>query len=108
MKKQKGVIYITFLTIVSLLVIGLVVQPAVFALSYGNDGPSTSRLNQAAEEEEIILDSKYPVVSSYAGSYFSWDVDLTYKGGESPKVFDLNVTVPEGFLYTIGPGYGES
>jgi uncharacterized membrane protein len=107
MKKQKGVIFLTFLTIVSLLVIGFVVQPAVFAVSYGNDS-STSRLNQAEEKEEIILDSKYPVVSSYAGSYFSWDVDLTYKGGESPKVFDLNVTVPEGFLYTIGPGYGES
>jgi uncharacterized membrane protein len=108
MKKQKSAIYITFLTIISLLVVGFIVQPSVFAISYGNENATSSMLNQAAEEEDIILDSKYPVVSSYAGSYFSWDVDLTYIGGESPKVFDLNVTVPEGFLYTIGPGYGES
>ena len=106
MKKQKGVIFLTFLTIVSLLVIGFVVQPAVFAVSYGNDS-STSRLNQAEEKEEIILDSKYPVVSSYAGSYFSWDVDLTYKGGEEQRFFDLQVEVPSGFNYSISPSAGE-
>ena len=108
MKKLKSVSYITWFAVISLLGIGFILQPAVFAMSDVNANLASSMLSQAAEEEEIVLDSKYPVISSYAGSYFSWDIDITYKGGESPKVFDLKVTVPEGFLYTINPGYGES
>lgn len=89
------------------LAIGLMAPP-VFALSERDMISSLPSPSQASSEEKIVLDCKYPVISSYAGSYFSWDVDLSYKGGKTPKVFDLKVTAPEGFLYTISPGYGES
>ncbi|MBM3182818.1 MAG: hypothetical protein FJZ83_02165, partial [Chloroflexi bacterium] len=80
-------------------VIGLVATP-VFALSERSTVSPLSSSDQASSEEEIVLDCKYPVISSYAGSYFSWDINLSYKGGKAPKLFDLKVTVPEGFLYT--------
>ncbi|MBM4452496.1 MAG: hypothetical protein FJ024_08495 [Chloroflexi bacterium] len=88
-------------------VIGLVATP-VFALSERSTVSPLSSSAQASSGEEIVLDCKYPVISSYAGSYFSWDINLSYNGGKTPKLFDLKVTVPEGFLYTISPGYGES
>jgi len=84
------------------------VAPPVLALSEGSTISALSAPSQASSAEEIVLDCKYPVISSYAGSYFSWDINLSYKGGKTPKLFDLKVTVPEGFLYTISPGYGES
>jgi len=89
------------------LMIGLMAPP-VFALSERSTISSLPLPNQASSGEKIVLDCKYPVISSYAGSYFGWDVDLSYTGGKTPKVFDLKVTAPEGFLYTISPGYGES
>lgn len=108
MKKMKIARCISCLTPFLLLGISLIARPAVLALSDINTNQSLPIIGQANPDEEIVLDCKYPVISSYAGSYFSWDIDISYTGGKSPKVFDLKVTVPEGFLYTINPGYGES
>lgn len=55
-------------------------------------------------EESLDVTCQYPVISSYAGISFGFDVTLTYKGSGS-KVFDLKVTVPQGFNAGIMPGY---
>jgi uncharacterized membrane protein len=55
--------------------------------------------------EEIKMNCRYPVLSSYAGSYFSYSIDLEYVGGKEPRVFDLKAEVPQGFTYSIYPGY---
>jgi uncharacterized membrane protein len=60
---------------------------------------------QAAETLELT--TQFPVLSSYAGISYSFDVALNYKGSGS-KVFDLKATVPQGFNYTIAPGYGSA
>jgi len=108
MKRLRIVGYIACVAFLLVLAIGFLAQPAAFAMSKENTNLSLPSPSQASSEEKVELDCKYPVISSYAGSYFGWDVDLSYKGGKAPKVFDLRVTVPEGFIYTISPGYGES
>jgi len=59
------------------------------------------------EAERIDLQCQYPVLSSYAGLYYTYDISVSYIGGKESKTFDLKATVPEGFSYTISPGYGE-
>lgn len=55
--------------------------------------------------EELTMTCRYPVLSSYAGSYFSYNIDLQYTGGKEPRVFELRAEVPAGFTYSITPGY---
>lgn len=56
-------------------------------------------------KEKLELTCQYPVLSSYSGLSYSFDVMINYTGTGS-KVFDLKATVPEGFNGTITPGYG--
>ena len=87
---------------------GLVAQPIVLALPEGSAALSPAQPGQESQpEEEIELNCKYPVLSSYAGSYFAYDVELNYIGGEEQRVFDLRVDVPDGFTYSIGQSYGD-
>lgn len=60
---------------------------------------------KAPVDEQIKMTCKYPVLSSYAGSYFSYTIDLEYTGGKEPRLFDLRAEVPSGFSYSISPGY---
>jgi len=62
----------------------------------------------SAETEEITLTCQYPVLSSLSGtSYFTYSIELQYKGGKEPRVFDLQAKVPSGFSYSITQSYGE-
>jgi uncharacterized membrane protein len=91
---------------------------ALISASFLNAGPAkaariadrattSSSILQAdgSTAETLDLTTQYPVLSSYAGVSFGYDVNLNYKGSGS-KVFDLKATVPQGFNYTITPGYG--
>lgn len=82
---------------------------AVPALAMQKQGASSavSVLNNDASGEKIELTCQYPVLSSYAGLNYSYNISLQYTGGKDPKTFDLKATVPQGFNYTISPGYGE-
>ena len=71
-------------------------SPAVASAELQADG-------QAAEKLELTC--QYPVLSSYAGLSYGFDVSIAYTGSGS-KVFDLKATVPEGFNATVTPGYG--
>jgi len=89
---------------------GLVAQPIAFALSEATvhlNSPAPGQEAQPNEEEKIELTCKYPKLSSYAGTYFAYDIQLSYKGGEESRLFDLQVDVPAGFNYSIGAGAGE-
>jgi len=59
----------------------------------------------AQTAEKLELTCQYPVLSSYAGISYGFDVSINYTGSGS-KVFDLKATVPDGFNATITPGYG--
>jgi uncharacterized membrane protein len=68
---------------------------------------SVSVLSDTSTGEKIELTCQYPVLSSYAGLNYSFTISVAYTGGKDPKTFDLKATVPQGFNYTISPGYGE-
>jgi uncharacterized membrane protein len=71
------------------------------------DLSSTSPNQTSPETEKITLTCQYPVLSSSTGTYFIFSIDLQYAGGKEPRVFDLQVKVPDGWNYSISPGYGE-
>jgi len=48
----------------------------------------------SAASEQITLDTKYPWLSAPIGSSYEFDIDITYTGGDKPKIFDLKATVP--------------
>ncbi len=73
-------------------------------------GPGTSQVTPLLAQrspagEQLTMTCKYPVLSSYAGNYFSYSIDLEYTGGKEPRLFDLRAEVPSGFDYSIYPGY---
>jgi uncharacterized membrane protein len=86
----------------------LVTAPITSAMSDTHlDISSPSPSQKSPETEEITLSCQYPVLSSYAGTYFTYSIDLQYKGGKEPRVFDLRAKVPAGFNCSIAPGYAE-
>ena len=110
MNGLKATCYLVCVALLLMLFGGLVAQPIAFALSEATvdlGSPPPGQEAQPNEEEEIELNCKYPKLSSYAGTYFAYDIQLSYKGGEEPRLFDLQVDVPAGFNYSIGAGYGE-
>ena len=107
MNSVKVTCYLTCFTLLLMMVVGFIAQPIVFALSEGSPNLSSPLPGQdEPPDEEIVLECQYPVLSSYAGTYFNYEVKLKYTG-EEPRLFELQVDVPEGFNYSISPGYGE-
>jgi len=108
MNRPRVIYYLICFALLSTILGGLVAQPTALAVSEGITNLSPPPPGQElSPTEEINLTTQYPVLSSYAGAYFSYSIELQYKGGEEPRVFDLKVDVPDGFNYTIAPGYGE-
>jgi uncharacterized membrane protein len=88
---------------------GLLMQSVARALPDTGSQPASIAPNQISPgTEKITLSCQYPTISSYAGSYFSYTIDLLYTGGKEPRVFDLQAKVPDGFNYAITPSYGST
>jgi len=88
---------------------GLLIGSAVQALLDTGSQPASVASNQTSPgTEKITLACQYPTISSYAGSYFSYTIDLQYTGGKEPRVFDLQAKVPDGFTSSITPSYGST
>jgi uncharacterized membrane protein len=88
---------------------GLLIHSVAQALPNTGRQPVLMAPNQASPgTEKITLACQYPTISSYAGSYFSYTIDLQYTGGKEPRVFDLQVKVPDGFTSAITPSYGST
>lgn len=105
MKTLKRIGYAICLTLILIICMGFLAQP-ITAVSKD----STNILNMYPAEtepaEQIKLNTKYPALSATAGSSYEFEVELSYLGGETPKVFDLKATVPSGFTYQISRSYG--
>ena len=107
MNSVKVACFLTCFTLLLMMFVGFIAQPIAFALSEGVVSLS-SPLNEQEEsqDEKIVLECQYPVLSSYAGTYFNYEIKLKYTG-EEPRLFELQADVPEGFNYSIAPSYGE-
>ena len=108
MNRLKAACYLACLALLLMIFGGLVAQPVALALCHADVALSPPAPGQESDvEESVELDCKYPVLSGYAGVYFAYDVELSYKGGEEQRLFDLRVDVPDGFDYSIGRSYGD-
>lgn len=97
-----------FSIVVLLLIIGSwfgVRSVALAGTDIGTNAFIQSPNQKSPTGEQINMICKYPVISSYAGSHFSYSIELEYIGGKEPRVFDLRAEVPSGFSYSIYPGY---
>lgn len=108
MRRFKVTYYLVFIALLFAVFSGLAIQSTAEAIPDTGSYPSSISPNQKSlETEKITLTCQYPVLSSYAGTYFSYKIDLLYTGGTEPRVFDLRAKVPAGFTSSITPGYGE-
>jgi uncharacterized membrane protein len=109
MSRFKAGRYLTCATLLMMVAIGLVAAPITSAMSDTHlDLPSPSPAQQSPGPEEVTLTCQYPVLSSAGGTpFFTYSIDLQYKGDKEPRVFDLQVNVPPDFTYSIAQSYGE-
>ncbi|MBI2868484.1 MAG: hypothetical protein HYX96_01500 [Chloroflexi bacterium] len=56
-----------------------------------------------AEKIEVL--PIYPKIENIAGSSFSFEIELKFLNGDSPKVFDLRATGPQGWDVYMTPQY---
>jgi uncharacterized membrane protein len=109
MNRLKAGYYLACAALLLMVVLVLVAAPVTSAMSDAHlDLPSPSSSQQSPGPEEVTLTCQYPVLSSPTGTtYFTYGIELQYKGGKEPRVFDLKVTVPPNFNYSITSSYGE-
>lgn len=84
--------------------LGCFVQP-VKAMTDISNKQLTTGFNQQQTGETVNLSTKYPVLSGTATTEFTFDVELTYVGKEA-KYFDLKLTGPDNYFYTLRQSYG--
>jgi uncharacterized membrane protein len=97
------------LTICILLIAGIFIgcfaQP-VKALIDDDNNPLITDIHQQTTGEVVTLSCKYPDLSGTATTEFGYDVMLLYYSGTESKLFDLKVTGPDVFSYSIRQSYG--
>lgn len=100
---------VTGLIAIALTMVALIDIPAVSAAQVDNSGEASQYIlrEDAQPAEKLELTCQYPVLSSYAGLNYSYSISVNYTGGKESKVFKLDAVVPEGFVSSIAPGYGE-
>jgi len=109
MRRFKLTYWLACIALLSAMFGGLLIHSIAQALPNTGRQPVLMAPNQASPgTEKITLACQYPTISSYAGSYFSYTIDLQYTGGKEPRVFDLQVKVPDGFTSAITPSYGST
>ena len=109
MRRSKLAHYLTCIALLSAVFVGLAFQSTAQAIPDTGSQPSSVAPNQKSPgTEKVTLTCQYPVLSSYAGTYFSYKIDLQYTGGTESRVFDLRAKVPDNFRYSITPSYGET
>jgi uncharacterized membrane protein len=109
MRLFKWTYWLACIAVISASFGGLAIHSMVQALTETGSQPVSITPNQASPgAEKITLSCQYPSISSYAGSSFSYTVELLYTGGKEQRLFDLQAKVPDGFTYSIMPTYGSS
>ncbi len=108
MRRFRLTYWLACTAVLSAMLGGLLIQSVAQALPLAGVQLASITPNQTSPAEKITLTCKYPAISSYAGSSFSYAIDLQYTGGKEPRVFNLQVKVPDGFISSITPSYGSS
>ncbi len=106
MRKFTGLAAVLSVCLIAVLSLNLLSTSAV-AATQRSVSSSQDVIVLQDEAEKIELSCQFPVLSSYAGLYYTYDITVNYTGGKESKIFDLKAAVPEGFNFTISPGYGE-
>ncbi len=109
MTRKTVIAAVTGFIAMALIATGLSGIPAVSAARTGGS-PDVSPIilrDDAQPAEKLELTCQYPALSSYAGLNYSYSISVTYSGGKESKIFNLKAVVPEGFVSSISPGYGE-
>jgi uncharacterized membrane protein len=86
------------------ILLGCIVSP-VNAMTDISNEQSTTILNAQETASPLTISTKYPVLSGPATTEFTFDIELIYTGYES-KLFDLKLTGPENYFYTLRQTYG--
>jgi uncharacterized membrane protein len=105
MNTLKRIGYAICFALILVTLMGLLAQP-ITAVSKDPISVLNMYPAETAPAEQIKLNTKYPALSTTAGSSYEFEVELSYSGGDIPKVFDLKATVPSGFTYQISRSYG--
>lgn len=109
MRSFKFTYWLTCVALLTAMFGGFMMHSIAQALPETGGQPFSIAPNQTSPgAEKITLSCQYPSVSSYAGSYFSYTIDLQYTGGKEPRVFELQAKVPDGFNSQITPSYGST
>jgi uncharacterized membrane protein len=109
MTRKTVIAAVTGFIAMALITAGFIDIHAVSAAQIGpNQDISLDILRDDAQPaEKLELTCQYPALSSYAGLNYAYSISVTYSGGKESKVFNLKAVVPDGFISTIAPGYGE-
>ena len=115
MNRFRATHYLLCLVLLFAMLSGLLGGSVVLAAQEGSNEPSSLPPSQEEPppepeepppEPEFKLTAQYPAVSDESGAIFEFEVSLVYQDSES-RAFDLNLTVPPGWLGAIMPSYGE-
>ncbi|HEX74949.1 MAG TPA: hypothetical protein G4O12_00035 [Dehalococcoidia bacterium] len=108
MNRLKPTCYLACAILLLMIFGGLITQPIALAVSEGiTESSSPPPGQESTPAEEVEISCKYPVLRNPSGTYFVWDVELRYKGGEQPHYFDLRLNAPAGFDTAIRQVTGE-
>ena len=109
MTRKTVIAAVTGLVAMALITTCLIDIHAVSAAQTGNGQDVSQNIlrDDVQPAEKLELTCQYPALSSYAGLNYTYTISVTYSGGKESKIFDLKAVVPEGFVSTIAPGYGE-
>jgi uncharacterized membrane protein len=108
MRRFKFTYLLICVSLVTAMLGGLLISSVAQALPEAGGQTASITQNQTSPAEKITLSCQYPSINSYYGSSFSYTVDLQYTGGKEPRIFDLQVKVPDGFTSSITPSYGST
>ncbi len=64
-------------------------------------------LPEEPPEEKFVVFSRFPILQNTVGTIFEWELTLYYEGSE-PRTFDLDLTLPEGWIGIFMGGYPET
>ena len=107
--------YLLCLVLLFAMLSGLLGGSVVLAAQEGSNEPASLPPSQEEPppepeepppEPEFKLTAQYPVMRDESGAIFEFEVSLVYQDSET-RAFDLDLTVPPGWIGAIMPSYGE-
>jgi uncharacterized membrane protein len=105
MAKYRTISFLICIPLLLALLVGLIAQPTALALS-SKTAQVSAPLPGQESSGELELTSKFPQIKKSAIEVFSFEIEVAYSGGDEPRFFEFNVTVPDNFNYTLEKSSG--